>query len=99
MTVTKKNRTSAYQFTFNVGDLDGEIALHSLRKTIANFNKCKLMEYKHKTHVLVQYRVCVKARLGKGNPKASNYKNRGIFSVLLGDASRYDVYVQTRSQF
>jgi hypothetical protein len=98
MTVIKK-RTSAYQFTFAVNDNDGAKQLAELRATIRKFNQCKLMEYKHKTHVLVQYRVCVKGRLGKDNPKASNYKNRGIFSVKLSDASRYDVYVQTRSQF
>jgi hypothetical protein len=98
MTVTKK-RTSAYQFTFAFGDEEGAKQLAELRATITNFNKCKLTEYKFKQFLRVQYRVCVKARLGKGNPKASNYKNRGIFSVLLGDASRYDVYVQTRSAF
>ena len=97
MTVTTKKRTDAYQFTFAIGDSEGAKQLAELRATIRKFNKCKLMEYKYNTYIRVQYRVCVKARLGKGNPKASNYKNRGIFSVLLGDASRYDVYVQTRS--
>ena len=96
--MTKKNRTSAYQFTFNVGDLNGELALQDLRKTISKFNKLKLKDYSHRTGgaLPVQYRVCVKGRLGTKNVKAMNYKNRGIFSVLLGDASRYDVYVQTR---
>jgi hypothetical protein len=46
----------------------------------------------------VQFRVCLKARLGKDNPAAIKYRNRGfrVQTIAMADASRYDVYVWQR---
>ena len=91
-------RTSAYKFSFNVGDLDGELALQDIRQTITKFNKLKVMKYNYQTKLEtpLRYRVCVKARLGKANPLWDKYKRMGVPSVAMADARYYDVYVQTR---
>lgn len=91
-------RTSAYKFSFNVGDLNGELALQDIRKTITKFNKLNIIQYSWRTgtETPIRYRVCVKARLGKANPLWDKYKRMGVHSVAMADARYYDVYVQTR---
>ena len=91
-------RTSAYKFSFNKGDLKGDLALQDIRATITKFNKLNISQYSWRTgtETPIRYRVCVKARLGKGNPLAYKYKGVGVVCVAMADARYYDVYVQTR---
>jgi len=92
-----KQRTNAYAFTadpMSVVDME-KIAL--LRKVVANMNKDEMLRIKWNPTAKPRLkRVCLKARLGVGNPAAPKYRHQWIKSIKLEDAARIDVYIQDR---
>jgi len=92
----KKVRTDAYMFTadpLSVGDMQ---MIETVRKTIRIVNKQAQLTSKWTREPAKLFRVCLKARLGKGNPVYAKYKNQYIKSIKLEDARTIDVYVQRR---
>jgi hypothetical protein len=104
-----KARTDAYVMTADVNSVNDMAAIEIVRKTVRTSNKlamesykwvCKRAEYhgEPKPRKPMLYRVCLKGRLGKGNPAAAKYKGRYHYHVALADATRIDVYVHQRSE-
>ena len=103
-----KARTDSYIMTADVNSVVDMAQIEIVRKTVATANKLAMARYKHACDRAWAYndempkkpilhRVCLKARLGKGNPAALKYKGRYHFHVKLEDAQRIDVYVHERS--
>lgn len=101
-------RTDSYIMTADIKSVTDMAAIEVVRKTVATSNKlamtaykwaCKRAEYHGEPAPKkpMMYRVCLKARLGKGNPAAVKYKGRHHFHVKLEDAQRVDVYVNERN--
>jgi len=92
----KKARTDAYVFTadpMSTSDMD---KIEAVRKSIRSVNKSAVLTAKWHKQTPVLFRVCLKARLGKGNPAYAKYKNQCVKSFKLEDARTIDVYVQRR---
>ena len=103
-----KARTDSYVMTADVNSVVEMSQIELVRKTVRTSNKlamnaykwaCKRAEYygEPMPKKPVMYRVCLKARLGKGNPAAVKYKGRYHYHVALEDAQRIDVYVHERT--
>jgi hypothetical protein len=80
-----ERKSKAYQFSLTADDL-GSPKLAELKAHIKAFNKMNLSHYMYGHERPNTYRVCVKARLGKGNPNAPKYYRRGVFTVAKADA-------------
>lgn len=97
-----KQRTPAFIFTADVMSSADMQQIAIVRKTVKTSNAMAMTAYKqqvawgHNPSRPAQHRVCLKARLGKGNPYAYLYANQYIKSIKLEDARTIDVYVQTR---
>ena len=102
-----KARTDAYVMTADINSVTDMSQIEIVRKTVRTSNKLAMWAYKWackraqyngepmpKKPML--YRVCLKGRLGKGNPAAAKYKGRYHYHVALEDATRIDVYVHER---
>ena len=103
-----KFRTDSYVMTADVNSIVEMSQIELVRKTVRASNKlamnaykwaCKRAEYHGEPMPKKpkMYRVCLKARLGKGNPAAVKYKGRYHYHVALEDAQRIDVYVHERN--
>ena len=92
----KTNRTDSYIFTADPMSTNDMQQIELVRKTVALSNKRARQIAKRNGKEALIYRVCLKARLGKGNPAYAKYKNQWIKSIKLEDAQRIDVYVQHR---
>lgn len=91
-----KARTDSYIFTADPLSANDMQQIELVRKTVAVSNKLAKQRVKWSGATPTLYRVCLKARLGKGNPAYAKYKNQWIKSIKLEDAQRIDVYVQER---
>lgn len=92
-----KQRTASYIMTADVNSVSDMQAIEVVRKTVATSNRLARQRAKWTGQKPTIYRVCLKARLGKNNPAyATKYKHQWIKSIKLEDATRIDVYVQTR---
>ena len=92
----KKVRTDAYMFTADPLCVSDMQMIETVRKTIHIVNKQANIIAKWSQEPAKLFRVCLKARLGKGNPLFAKYKNQWIKSIKLEDARTIDVYVQRR---
>jgi hypothetical protein len=95
-----RQRTTAYAFTaYPTSSVDME-KISLLRKVVSNMNKEERLRLKGNPNAQLRLkRVCLKARLGVGNPAAIKYRHQYIKSIRLEDAERVDVYIQNRSQY
>jgi hypothetical protein len=92
----KKVRTDAYMFTADPLCVSDMQMIERVRKTIKAVNKQARQTSTWKKEPAQLFRVCLKARLGKGNPVYAKYKDQYIKSIKLEDARTIDVYVQRR---
>ena len=91
-----KARTDSYIFTADPLSANDMQQIELVRKTVAVSNKLAKQRAKWSGATPVIYRVCLKARLGVGNPAYAKYKNQWVKSIKLEHAQRIDVYVQER---
>lgn len=99
-----KQRTDSYVFTADPLSVVDMQHIEIVRKTIKVANARARQEAKWRNEKPKLYRVCLKARLGRGNPAADIYRNKVTFwgrkgdyqSIKLEHAQRIDVYVQRR---
>jgi hypothetical protein len=91
-----KQRTDSYIFTADPMSVNDMQQIEIVRKTIAVANKRARASAKWSLTTPKIYRVCLKARLGKGNPAYAKYRGQWVQSIKLEDAQRIDVYVQER---
>ena len=92
----KKARTGAYMFTADTFSVEDMQMIEVVRKTIKTVNSNARLVSKWIQEPVKLYRVCLKARLGKGNPAYAKYKNQYVKSIKLEDARTIDVYIQRR---
>jgi len=92
----KKARTDSYMFTADPLSVSDMNMIETVRKTIRTVNKNAIAVSKWHNKTPVLFRVCLKARLGKGNPAYAKYKDQYIKSFHMADAKTIDVYVQLR---
>lgn len=92
----KKVRTDAYMFTADPLSVNDMQMIERVRNAIKAVNKQARQTSTWKQEPVQLFRVCLKARLGKGNPAYAKYKNQYIKSIKLEDARTIDVYVQRR---
>jgi hypothetical protein len=87
-----KFRSPDYRFTHDPRDPDSELKLLQLKHTIKQHNKENGPEN--------QLRVMLFGRLGKNNPHANKYKERGRHGgyqyIRKDDAAHFDVYLKKR---
>lgn len=97
----KKRTSTSYIFTANVYNPSDMHEVELLKKSVSVLNSSARLLNPGAPLL----RVCLKARLGKNNPKAVNYRRGGnrrlktytpYQSILIKDASRVDVYLYTR---
>lgn len=86
-------RSNAYKFTCQSLD---DSRLTELKMTIKNFNKLKLEQYFGNNPKTLQYRVCVRGRIGKNNKFAKLYSRKLFKHIKHEHAQYFDVYVQSR---
>jgi hypothetical protein len=95
--MNKKPRTPNYIFTADPMSVNDMQQINIVRKTVRTSNILAKQRAKYSGEKPVIYRVCLKARLGKGNPASVFYRTRSDYqSIKLEDAQRIDVYVQER---
>lgn len=94
--MNKKTRTSNYIFTADPMSVNDMQQINIVRKTVRTSNVLSKQRAKWSGEKPVIYRVCLKARLGKGNPAYAKYRGQWVKSIKLEDAQRIDVYVQER---
>lgn len=95
--MNKKPRTPNYIFTADPMSVNDMQQIEIVRKTVRTSNILARGRAKWKGEKPVIYRVCLKARLGKGNPASEFYRTRSDYqSIKLEHAQRIDVYVQER---
>jgi hypothetical protein len=94
--MNKQSRTPNYIFTADPVSVNDMQQIEIVRKTVRTSNALAKQRAKWSGEKPVIYRVCLKARLGKGNPAYSKYRNQWVQSIKLEDAQRIDVYVQER---
>ena len=99
-----RNRTDSYIFTADPLSVVDMQQIEIVRKTIRVANARAKRDAKWRGEKPKLYRVCLKARLGRGNPAAVIYRNKSTYwgrkgdyqSIKLEHAQRIDVYVQRR---
>lgn len=99
-----KQRTSAYIMTADPLSVSDMQQIEIVRKTVRASNSRARQAAKWSGKKPELYRVCLKARLGVGNPAAPIYRNKTTYwgrkgdyqSIKLEHAQRIDVYVQRR---
>jgi hypothetical protein len=94
--MNKKPRTPNYIFTADPMSVNDMQQIEIVRKTVRTSNILAKQRAKWSGAKPVIYRVCLKARLGKGNPAYAKYRGQWVQSIKLEDAQRIDVYVQER---
>lgn len=102
-----KQRTNAYVFTADPLSVTDMQQIEIVRKTVAISNAYARRDAKWKGEKPKQFRVTLKARLGKNNPHAHVYRNKVTYwgiksnyqSIKLEHAQRIDVYVQRRYDY
>jgi hypothetical protein len=105
--MNKNARTSSYVTTiyFPKGDALN-FALEPIRKSVALVNKEIRQRWncspESDQHPLITYRVSVKGRLGRNNPKAFKYRVGGsrqgcakAGAILSSDAAHFDIYIHS----
>ena len=92
----KKARTDSYVFTADPMSTSDMSRIETVRDTIRAANKKAVLLAKWHKVTPVLFRVCLKPRLGKGNPAYAKYKDQYIKSFHMADAKTIDVYVQLR---
>jgi hypothetical protein len=93
-----KQRTDSYVMTADPMSVNDMQQIEIVRKTVRTSNTLAKQRAKYSGITPVLYRVCLKARLGKGNPAYAKYRNQWVQSIKLEDAQRIDVYVQVRKE-
>lgn len=91
-----EKRTDRYIGTFHYDSAEDMLELDEIKKMVKNLNKM-LRESGYK----YRFRVALRGRLGKNNPKAEKYREKGhIFyrsnryqMIRLEDAQRVDAYI------
>ena len=91
-----KPRTPNYIFTADPMSVNDIQQIDIVRKTVRTSNTLAKQRAKWTGEKPVIYRVCLKPRLGKGNPAAAKYRFQWIKSIKMEDAQRIDVYIQER---
>ena len=99
-----KQRTDSYIFTADPLSANDMQQIELVRKTVRVTNARAKRDAKWRGEKPKLYRVCLKARLGRGNPAAVIYRNKTTYwgrrgdyqSIKLEHAQRIDVYVQRR---
>ena len=99
-----KQRTDSYIFTADPLSVSDMQQIELVRKTVRVTNQRARQDAKWRGEKPKLYRVCLKARLGRGNPAADIYRSKTTYwgrkgdyqSIKLEHAQRIDVYVQRR---
>lgn len=99
-----KQRTDSYIFTADPLSVSDMQQIELVRKTVRVTNQRARQDAKWRGEKPKLYRVCLKARLGRGNPAADIYRSKITYwgrkgdyqSIKLEHAQRIDVYVQRR---
>lgn len=99
-----KKRTDSYIFTADPLSVSDMQQIELVRKTVRVTNQRARQDAKWRGEKPKLYRVCLKARLGRGNPAADIYRSKTTYwgrkgdyqSIKLEHAQRIDVYVQRR---
>ena len=80
-----KQRTDSYVFTADPLSVVDMQQIEIVRKTIKVANARARQDAKWRNEKPKLYRVCLKARLGRGNPAADIYRNKVTFWGRKGD--------------